>query len=371
MITVGLLNLYSCKKTDEKLTALKVKSLAEANDVSAPYTVSTVAGTGEQGYLDGSALQAKISGVRNLTVNNAGEIYFPDNYNYDTPFSGIRVYDGNSVRTFSNQYLQFLKFSANGDLFGTNPYSSSAIYKVNKNGKRTVYAGCEDISGHKDGPAKTARFYGPGAIAIAPDGTMYVSDRKIEEDPITNAITKIYIYIRKITPQGFVSTIVESISTQGGQLRLPQSYEIGPDGNLYILDLGTLSKVTPDGIITRIAGFADLSNTDGSLSDSYQDGPIATAKFSSLSNMTVDPKGTIYLSETQKGVMHRIRKISSQGIVSTIAGVPMNPTFDADFADGVGTNSRFLHPDGMVYYNHALYVADTENRRIRKITLPE
>ena len=100
-------------------------------------------------------------------------------------------------------------------------------------------------------------------------------------------------------------------------LESPSSIALGPDGNLYVAELGQVSKVTKEGLVTTVAGSVRA----------YEDGPIKTAKFINLTSITVCDDGTIYVIDNQNFYQAGkvlLRKISTSGIVSTIASGPPN-----------------------------------------------
>ena len=180
-----------------------------------------------------------------------------------------------------------------------------------------------------------AAFSDPFGIAIAKDGSIYVSDAG-ESDAV-----------RRINPAGAVTNFAGSFNT-------PSGLAIASDGNLYLADTGNnrISKITPEGGVTTIAG-------DGTAG--YIDGPAAQARFNGPIGVAVDTNGNVFVADTYND---RIRKISPDRQVSTIAGAGT-----PGFTDGDRNTSLFDTPCGIVVAaDGALIVADTGNDRLRKIT---
>ena len=135
----------------------------------------------------------------------------------------------------------------------------------------------------------------------------------------------------------------------------PAGVAIDDDGNVYIADTGnhSIRKIASDGSCSLLAGtgIAGFQNGDGSV-----------AQFDSPEGIAVDASGNVYVADTQN---HRIRKIASDGTVSTVAGFG-----EAAFTNGVGSAARFNEPtDVAVDAEGNLYVADSGNVMIRKIDL--
>lgn len=100
----------------------------------------------------------------------------------------------------------------------------------------------------------------------------------------------------------------------------------------------------------------------GSGTKGFQNGPAATAKFNRPSGIAIDKQGNVYVSDTNN---HSIRKIDTLGNVSTFAG-----SGTSGFRDGSGTQAQFNSPNGLAFDSAGiLYVADTENHKIRKIDM--
>ncbi|MDQ6963150.1 MAG: hypothetical protein Q9M28_11610, partial [Mariprofundaceae bacterium] len=118
---------------------------------------------------------------------------------------------------------------------------------------------------------------------------------------------------------------------------------------LFLMCLFSM-EVTAVGTVTTVAG-----------NPWFADGLGTAARFYNPQGIAVDASGSLYLADTSN---HRIRKISALGVVTTVAGSGV-----AGFADGVGTAARFYNPRGItVDASGTLYVADTSNHRIRKIS---
>lgn len=202
--------------------------------------------------------------------------------------------------------------------------------------------------GYADGAARETRFADPFGIAAAPDGSVYVADAGESNR------------IRKVSPEGSVTTLAggrEGFADGVGaaaSFNTPSALALDAAGNLYVADTGNnrVRKVTPEGVVTTLAG-------DGGAG--YVDGPAAQARFDSPVGIAVDKDGNVYVADTYND---RVRIITKDGVVKTLAGsgTPGN-------ADGASASASFDTPCGVVV-NEAgeVYVADTGNDRLRKIT---
>ena len=198
--------------------------------------------------------------------------------------------------------------------------------------------------GFADGAA--AKFSVPVGVAADAAGNIYVGDSNNRR-------------IRKISPDGTVGTLAGSGSPGcadgvGAAASFHNPYGVAVDsaGNLYVADHSAhrLRKITPDGTVSTLAG-----STSG-----FVDGAGAAAKFCYPTGVTVDAAGNIYVSEQ---VGHRIRKITPNGTVSTLAGSGRPGSID-----GVGAAASFNSPQGVaVDAAGNLLVADCDNQRIRRL----
>ena len=127
-----------------------------------------------------------------------------------------------------------------------------------------------------------------------------------------------------------------------------------PAGNLYVADTSgnTVRKVTPAGVVTTLAGVAGQYG--------FVDGTGSAARFGNLQGITIDPAGSLYVADTST-----IRKISTMAVVSTLAGVAVQ----TGSIDGTGGSARFNSLNGITTDSSGnAYVADGRNQTIRKIT---
>ncbi len=229
--------------------------------------------------------------------------------------------------------------------------SNHTIRKVTPSGVVSTLAGLAGSHGSADGTGSAARFYYPNGVAVDSTGNVYVAD--------TGNHT-----IRKITPSGVVSTLaglafIKGIADGTGsaaRFNDPSGVAVDSAGSVYVADSGsdTIRKVTSAGVGSTLAGLAfGLGSVDGTGSD---------ARFYSPNGVAVDGAGNVYVTDTGN---HTIRKITPSGVVSTLAGLAYN----SGSADGTGSAARFNDPSGVAVDSAGnVYVADTSNHTIRKIT---
>jgi len=138
----------------------------------------------------------------------------------------------------------------------------------------------------------------------------------------------------------------------------PSGVAVDGAGNIYVADSSnsTIRKITPTGVVTTLAGDA---NSDTGATD----GVGSTARFNGPMSVAADGTGNVYVADT---INNTIRKITSAGVVSTLAGTPGV----SGHVDGVGSSALFNQPQGVaVDQSGNVYVADTQNYTIRKIAV--
>lgn len=223
--------------------------------------------------------------------------------------------------------------------------ANSVIRKITPDGTVTTFAG-SGIAGSSNGTGTGAGFRNPFDIAVDAGGNLYVADSKNHK-------------IRKITQAGLVSDfagngLVGHDDGQNATFNDPAGVAIDKNGSLYVSDSGNnlIRKITADGTVSTLAGSGAAGNANGAGTSASFNGPIGIA---------VDAAGNVFVADSYN---HLIRKITPAGVVNTLAG-----TGTAGDADGTGTAASFKDPIGLdidAYGN--LYVTDTQNDKIRKIT---
>jgi len=136
----------------------------------------------------------------------------------------------------------------------------------------------------------------------------------------------------------------------------PRGVAAAPDGTLYVVEAvgSIIRRIAPDGTVTTIAGAANIPGTT--------DGPGPNARFRNPESIARDNQGNLYIADTGN---HTVRKITPAGMVSTLAGAA---TITGS-SDGSGSVARFNFPRSITSDGMMLYVADTSNHTIRKVTL--
>ncbi len=198
--------------------------------------------------------------------------------------------------------------------------------------------------GGDGGAATNALFDDILGIAVGRDGSIYICDR--------------YNYrVRKVDTNGIINTVAgngtASFSGDGGPATnaavKPWGIAVAPDGTLYIAERENyrVRRVGPDGIIQTLAG-------KGSDSFSGDGGPATNAQLSLPNAVCVGPDGAVYVSDSNNG---RVRRIGTDGIINTVAGKGLTGSSDGD--GGAATNAHFRPiQDVAVGSDGTLYIAD-------------
>lgn len=288
------------------------------------YTVSTLAGRGEPGFISGSGDIAMFNFPNGVAVDVDGNIYVADTENN----SLRRITPDGEVSTPNGQFDPdgYIFFRPNGvtvDIKG-NMYvadtGNSRIAKISPTGEVSFV---------------TSQFKSPSGLTIDNNEALYFSD-----------ISNNSIYI--LTPEGEIINLAPRYPFNN-----PRGIAVDPTGQVYIADSGNnqILRISPDGQVVTLAG-SEAGFQDGTGDEARFDNPIGVA---------LDPDGTVYVADMGN---HRIRKIDSGGNVTTLAGS------EAGFQEGIGGLALFNLPSGVaVDHNGVIYVADTQNHRIRKMVL--
>ena len=316
-----------------------------------PYTFTTLAGLASvSGTNDGAGSAARFFQPEGVAADYVGNIYVCDSWNNTirkitadgmvTTVAGIAGIQGTNdgtgyVAMFNRPWGVALDKADNIYIADLGGQTIRKITPVGTNWIVSTLAGNINHIGNNDGIGSAARFDSPKRVAVDIATNLYVADAN---------------GIRKVTPDGTVTTIVPNAS----------AVDIAVDAatNLYIArpSNNTIGKITLIGtnwVTTTLAG------TAGSIFSSA-DGVGTAAKFNGPTGITVDTNGNVYVVEE---INRTVRKITTNGVVTTLAGWPgYNGT-----NDGTGITARFNYIEGVTSdRNGNLYVTDILNQTIKK-----
>ena len=234
--------------------------------------------------------------------------------------------------------------------------ANHVIRKVDTTGHITTIAGTgtQGFSGDS-GPATAATLDSPQGLALDTANNLYIADTHNHRIRKLNLITGTITTFAGSGTQGFFG---DNALATAAQLNLPTGLAADATGNLYFADSGNhrIRKISTTGIITTVAG----TGTQGFSGDA---GLAIAATIDSPTGLALDPSNNLYLADTHN---HRIRRIdAATGIITTLAGSG-TPFFSGD--NGAATTATLALPRGLTIDAAGnLYLADTENHRIRRI----
>jgi len=330
-------------------------------------TVSTFAG-GTSGAANGTGTQAQFNYPYGIATDATGNVFVADQSNHSirkiSPTRNVTTIAGATIVINDVSYPLATSVDGTGTAASFNTPSGVAvdnagtvfvaeqngnkIRKITPAGEVTTFAG-SGLQGLTDGTGTAAEFNQPTGVAVDVAGNVYVADN------MNNAI-------RKITPDGVVTTLAGG--TQGAangtgteaSFNGPTDLAVDAAGNVFVTDQANnlIRKITPAGVVTTFAGNA--------AENAYNDGIGIAASFNYPTGITIDASGNMYVADQYN---YRIRKISPDAVVTTIAG---DGTDGA--ANGAGLAAQFSSPLGVAWDGrNNLYVSDMFNNSIRKIAI--
>ena len=274
-------------------------------------TITTAAGTGTAGHSgDGAAATAAtLRGPSDVAVDGAGAVYVADTDNH-------------------------------------------VVRKISAGGTISTVAGTPGVAGYlgDGGAATAARLAGPTAVAVEADGDLLIGDSD-------NRV------VRRVTPGGTISTVAGNNADGSGgdggpatsaSLRMPTDLAVLPDGGYLIADPtgNRIRKVSAAGTITTFAGTGTYGFSG--------DGGLATAATLGAPVGVAAGGGDVFIADTYNS---RVRRVSPTGKITTVAGTTAG--FGGDGGDATAAQLNLakrvaVGPDG-------LYIADTNNHRVRRV----
>jgi NHL repeat-containing protein len=332
--------------------------------------INDYAGCGVAAYSGdgGAATIATIDSPSSISLDNSGNLYIDDQRNYvvrkvdpsgimsTIAGTGTRGYTANNVPATASELNESWGLAADG---AGNVYISDQVnYRirlVTPAGIISTIAGDGNRGYHGDGgPATNAEFISMLGITVDPAGNIFLADAD------TNCI-------RKITPAGIISTYAGNTirgyygdggPALGAEFNGLLGLATDAVGNLYICDAENhcVRKVYTSGVITTIAGMG-IPGYNG-------DGISANAALlNHPTGVFVNNAGEVFIADYGN---NRVRKISTGGIISTVAGTAIEG-YNGD--DRLATTAQLNHPIGMVMdNNNNLFISDLDNVRIRKVS---
>lgn len=333
------------------------------------YTISTYAGNGTRGFAEGAATTAQFALPSGIALDSSGNLIVADQVNQrvrqvSSGGGSVTTIAGNGTPGFSGDGKSATAANMNNP-FSVAVDSSGGVYIADSSnsvvrkvsgGNITTYAGTLGAGFSGDGGrAVDAQLNGAFAVALDSTGNLYISD-------IGNH------RIRKVTTAGIITTYVGgpgggAFGGDGGaavnaRLNQPRGIRLDAAGNLYFADSGNdrIRKVAVDGTITTVAG-------TGAAGFSGDGGLAVNAQLNRPLDVAVDTAGNLYIADYNN---LRIRRVGSNGVITTIAGNGL-PGYTGD--GGPSVNATLNFPTGVTVDGSGnVYVADNANNVIRLLT---
>jgi sugar lactone lactonase YvrE len=345
-----------------------VDARAQTLAITVAPSIRTIAGDGTAGASGdgGPAINAKLNGPSDMAVDSKGNVYIADAYSSrvrkvdqngvisTVAGTGSCTYNGDGIPAVTASVCQpyGIDVDAAGNLYIADTYNSR-VRKVDTSGTISTIAGTGTGGfGGDGGLATSAAVNTPTEVAVDAAGNLFIADRGNYR-------------VRKIDTSGIISTVAGNgsagYSGDGGpavnaSFNTIWSVEVDAAGNLYVSDIynSSIRKINTSGIVSTLTGGGYGFSGDG--------GPATNAQISNSYGLGVDAAGNVYIADTYN---NRIRKISTGGIITTIAGNGIGG-FSGD--GGAPTSAAINNPFAVtVDAMGNIYIADINNQRIREI----
>jgi len=339
------------------LPAVFLNSFVACSVFGQGFTISTFAGGALP--INIPAMSASIGAPQGTAVDVAGNVFFPSEnvvFRIDAKTGILTVVAGNGTNGLSGdggtatsaQLASPIGVAVDsaGNLYIAD-LGNSRVRKLS-NGLITTVAGGGGAYLGDGGPATSAQLNAPYGVAVDSAGNLYIADffdqrvRKVSNGVITT-----------IAGNGTHGAGGDGGPATSAQLSYPTGVAVDSAGNLYIADSSNYRvRKVANGVITTVAGGGNSDPGDG--------GPATSARLSTPNGVSVDSAGNLYIAE-----IGRIRKVSNN-VITTLAGDGFSH-FSGD--GGPAINSELNNPRGLAVDSAGnLYIADSDNHRVRKIS---
>lgn len=331
------------------------------------FTISTVAGDGTAGYSgdNGQAIVAMLNNPAAVTLDTAGDFFIADKFNHTirkvaldgtittVAGTGQQGYSGDGGLATNAQLFRpnAIALDSSGNLYIADQFNN-VIRKVSVSGIITTVAGSVQGYCGDGGPAIDACLNGPVDVAIDAAGNLYIAEFGNND-------------VRKVDTNGIITTIAgnhtQGYSGDGGpataaELNGPGCVTLSPTGDIFVCDQGNerIRKVS-GGIITTFAG-------NGTAGYSGDGGPATSAQLSGPGCARLDRSRNLYIAD---GVNERFREVLVDGTIVTVAG---NGTGIFSGDGGPALNAGFNPTGFTISTSDSIYFADRSNNRVRLLT---
>lgn len=337
-------------------------------------TFAVIAGNGATGNTGdgGPATQAAFVNPQSLYIDSAGDIYVVDSganrIRKITPDRNISDFAGTGKAGYSGDGGPAVKAQLNyplaltPDAAGNLYFLDTANYLVRRigtDGNISTVAGTGNSVRYGDGRIATqAGFGGLQGLAVTPSGDLYIADfdSGIRAVPAATGIINTAYGQLHFTPDGSPAS--------NTLFNLPYALTSDGQGNLYFGDWFRIRKIDSNGILTTVAGSISTITGGVNATNTGDGGPATAATMSRPYGVVVDKVGNVYFG-SYDGSSSLVRRVDTKGIISTVAGGGKSlgdggPATAASFGGAIF---------GMAFdAAGALYISDTINHRIRKMT---
>ncbi len=355
------------------------------------FVISTYAGGGLPATIPVAGGNAAIGPPQGVTTDASGNVYFISSYYgvFKLDRNGVLTriagngggYSGDGGPAINAQFnlgsfddesgIPGIAVDSAGDVYIADT-GNNRVRKISSAGIITTVAGNGTPGQSGDGgPATNAQLTCPAGLAVDRAGNLYIADRnsirKVSADGNITTVTaaadgsaiavdsagNLYIgsggAIRKIAPNGAITTVAAEN---------PSAMTVDSAGNIYLAEGGLVRMITPDGMVATVAG-------NGTCGYSGDGGPATSSQLCATA-LAVDSEGSLYITEAAN---QRVRKISPPGVINTVAG---NGTccYSGDGGPALGAQLNFAPWGGGMAADSGgnLYIADSANQRVRKIS---
>ncbi|MBX2799328.1 MAG: hypothetical protein KTR31_16755 [Myxococcales bacterium] len=330
--------------------------------------ICTVAGTGQRGFNgDGAALETHLflptggdfdPDALLLVVDHNNMVIRRLEPNGDLPAVvgvGRHAYatDGSEAHSSPMENPIDVAAAEDGTLFIMELHGARVL-QVDPTGWLTVYAGSVTQPGTEayegdGGPAREALMSQATGLALADDGTLFISDTGNHA-------------VRMVTPDGIIDTLAGNglpgfVDGVGADAQLAEPQRLTwHEGAVWVADTGNHAVRHIDvqtGEVTTVVG-------TGIAGFSGDGGPASSARLDAPQGVTVSPEGIVYVADTGN---HVVRRIDLDGTVTTVVGQPEHFGFEGDF--GPGADAVLSRPQQVLVHDDDLFVFDTFNDVVR------